>query len=78
MTTMVDPRDRTAMGDPETVILLPGEGALIGLYIRGVPGQTMLGIREDADGQPVSCAVGISLDLPIQSNPRRHDEDDAV
>lgn len=57
---MVDPRDRVSHGDPDTVVLLPS-GALVGLYIRGVPGQIMLGIREDANGQPVSCAVTNAL-----------------
>ncbi len=72
---MVDPRDRVAMGDPETVVTL-GTGSLVGLYIRGVPGQVMLGIREDREGRPLSCAVTNQVfidtaDVPHQSNPRR-------
>lgn len=67
---MVNPKDREPQGDPDTVVLLP-EGALVGLYIKGVPGNVMLGIREDADGQPVSCAVTNELHLNIHSNPRR-------
>ena len=73
---MVDPKDRVAQGDPETVVLLP-HGALVGLYIRGVTSKEhiMLGIREDADGQPVSCAVTnevyIDTSRMWQSNPQR-------
>lgn len=67
---MVNPKDRVPQGDPDTVVLLP-QGALVGLYIRGVPGLVMLGIREDAEGQPVSCAVTNDLHMNLQSNPRR-------
>lgn len=69
----IDPKDTISQGDPDTVVLLPS-GALVGLYIKGVPGQIMLGIREDAEGQPVSCAVTNELHVvypPAQSNPRR-------
>lgn len=79
----IDPRDLVAQGDPDTVVLLP-DGALVGLYIKGVPGKVMLGIRENADGQPVSCAVTNELHIdtaqrPLQSNPRRqHDPEDGA
>lgn len=69
----IDPRDRRSQGDPDTVVPLP-TGALVGLRIRGVPGQVMLGIREDTEGQPVSCAVTNELHVsypPAHSNPRR-------
>ena len=75
---MVDPRDRKAQGDPETVVLLP-QGSLIGLHIRGLKAYTMLGIREDLDGQPVSCAIANELhieQIPAQRNPIRHDDSD--
>ena len=74
---MVEPKDRMAQGDPETVVLLP-TGALVGLSILGVRGPTMLGIREDAEGQPVSCAITNEFWAeypPAQSNPRRHPAD---
>lgn len=58
---MVEPVDRYAQGDPECVVYLPGRGSLIGLYIKGVPYPSMLGIREDADGQIVSCAITTEL-----------------
>lgn len=70
----IDPKDRRAQGDPETVVYLPqGAGSLVGLYIKGVGAGTMLGIREDVTGQPVSCAVTnrFESETPIQSNPRR-------
>lgn len=70
----IDPRDQTAQGDPETVVLLPTGGALVGLYIKGVTGTSMLGIREDTEGQPVSMAIGDLLEIDtsrVQSNPRR-------
>ena len=78
----IDQKDQVAQGDPETVVLLP-TGALVGLYIRGLKtGLTMLGIREDTDGQPLSCAVTnefhIDTSKPQQSNPRRHDDDDGA
>lgn len=56
---MIDPRDRRPQNHgkgPETYISLT-DGSILGLYIRGVPGQVILGIREDRHGQPVSCAV---------------------
>ena len=76
---MVDPKDREPMGDPETVITL-GTGSIVGLYIRGVPGAVMLGIREDRHGWPISCAVthayGVDTGWPAQSNPRRVADDE--
>ena len=76
---MVDPLDLVAQGDPETVVLLPG-CSLVGLYIRGVVGAVMLGIREDEVGRPVSCAVtnafGVETGWPAQSNPRRVADDE--
>lgn len=73
----VDPRDQVPQGDPETVVMLPAGGALVGLYIKGVKGPAMLGIREDAEGQLVSCAIGIVLDVTSsQRNPNRHDDSD--
>lgn len=70
---MVEPKDRVAQGDPETVVLLP-EGSLLGLYVKGTKhGPIMLGIREDRDGHPVSCAITqeLRVDYPLHSNPRR-------
>lgn len=71
---MVDPLDLVSQGDPETVVLLRG-CSLVGLHIRGVVGEVMLGIREDEVGRPVSCAVtnafGVDTGWPAQSNPRR-------
>lgn len=81
---MVNPKDREPQGDPDTMVLLP-TGALVGLYIRGLKGgPAMLGIRKDAAGHPVSCAVTneIYLDtaaskmrMDLLSNPRRPDTD---
>lgn len=72
---MVDPLDEIAQGDPETVVLLPhGQGSLVGLRIRGVAGEVMLGIREDEVGRPVSCAVTNAFGVDTStwhSNPRR-------
>jgi hypothetical protein len=76
----IDPSDVRAAGDPETVVLLP-RGSLLGLYIKGVPGPVMLGIREDAQGQPVSCAVTNELFIDtshVQSNPCRFADDDGA
>lgn len=75
----LDPKDAVAQGDPETLVILPRGGSLVGLYIKGVSGTAMLGIREDAEGQPVSCAIGSVEEIdtsPVQSNPRRHVDDD--
>ena len=78
----INPKDLRPMGDPETVVCLPHGDTLVGLYIAVVGSQTMLGIREDRDGQPISCAVTRDLSLkhlPLQSNPHRvkyrHSED---
>lgn len=72
----MDPLDRVSQGDPETVVLLPGgQGSLVGLLIRGVGAQTMLGIREDEFGRPEACAITNELYIDtsrVQSNPRRH------
>ena len=52
---IIDPRDLQSQGDPDTVVYLPyGAGSLVGLYIKGLRQPTLLWIREDADGQPVS------------------------
>ena len=75
---MVSPKDRCPQGDPETVVLLPN-GSLIGLSIRGLKSMTMLGIRKDADGDPVSCAIANELyieHIPVQRNPARHADSD--
>jgi len=70
----MDPIDRMPQGDPETVVYLP-TGALLGLHIRGMLGPMMLGIREDAEGQPVSCAVVNSLQIDtMQLKPKRHED----
>lgn len=78
----VHPIDLTPQGDPETVVLLPHGGALVGLYIKGVTGPTMLGIREDDEGQPLSMAIGDLFEIDtsrVQSNPRRQaDEEDGA
>lgn len=71
-----DPIDLMPQGDPETVVMLPG-GSLLGLRIRHSGfGEITLGIREDAEGYPVSCAVtnDIRIEFPPQSNPRRQDD----
>lgn len=64
----MDAIDKTPQGDPETVVILP-HGSLIGLKIRGLYGHVMLGIREDEQGHPVSCAV--TDELFIDTHPRR-------
>lgn len=62
------------MGDPETVVCLP-TGSLVELYVPATGyGQTMLGIRLDREGRPVSCVVARGPDVempPSQSNPHR-------
>lgn len=68
--------DRVAQGDPDTVVYLPSGESLVGLYVRGTGRPRMLGIREDREGRPVSCAevtdrIAIDTTLPILSNPRR-------
>jgi hypothetical protein len=70
----IDPRDLKAQGDPETVVLLPDGNSLVGLYIRGFKTKFMLGISEDREGQPLSCAVTneVYIDTShMQSNPVR-------
>ena len=71
---MIPKTDRQPQGDPETVVVLP-HGVLVGLHIlHSGHGSIMLGIREDAQGQPVSCAVTNELHIvyPLgQSNPHR-------
>ena len=66
--------DRTAQGDPETVVVLGSGEALIGMQIRGLPKIMVLGVREDKEGWPLGCAIvdAVSLDItPLHSNPRR-------
>lgn len=74
----IDPRDLLPVGDPETVVLLPSGGSLLGLHICGLPDGVprMLGIREDELGRPVSFATAEEwpLDITPQSNPRRVDD----
>ena len=70
-----DATDLVPQGDPETVVFLPGGPSLVGLCVKGLwIGPVMLGIREDAEGRPLSCAVTSDIELcitPSQSNPRR-------
>lgn len=81
---MVDPVDRVAQGEPETVVEWPEwpDGTFIELSIRGWVCPLLLGVRLDASGRPVSCAVtnafGVETGWPAQSNPRRviHEGDD--
>lgn len=71
----IHPKDKCPQGEPETVVYLP-TGTLLGLHIKGFSAAVMLGIREDNEGQPVSCAVTTELYIdtsrvPLQSNPFR-------
>lgn len=76
----VEDTDLRAAGDPETVVFLPGaRGSIVGLRILGLEDHVMIGIREDADGHPQSCAITneLQIDTSLQSNPKRHvDPDD--
>lgn len=75
----VDPLDRMAQGDPETVVLLPDGTSLIGLHIRGLEGLHMLGIREDELGRPLGFAPSdavLHVDTSFHSNPRRQGDGD--
>lgn len=73
----INPKDVCPQGDPETVVILPS-GSILGLHILGVTGTVMLGIREDRDGCPVSCAVTtefcIDTGVPAQRNHNRTGE----
>jgi len=60
----MDPRDRVPQGDPEWTVCLPRD-TLIGMLIRGLSEPVVLGIREDALGWPVSCAVTTHIALDI-------------
>lgn len=74
---LIPQEDLQPQGDPETAVFLSGS-TLVGLHIKGLEGHLMLGVREDAHGQPVSCAITneVQIDaftrVPAQSNPRRH------
>lgn len=68
---MIDPRELLPQGDAETKVFLPGGEVLLGLYIKGVRSPSMLGVRVDELGRPLSCAWGVALDEG-QSNPVRH------
>ena len=68
----VEPIDRMAQGDPETVVCLPGS-TLVGLLIRGIDAPMMLGIREDELGRPEACAITTELLIDtsrVRVNPR--------
>lgn len=71
--------DLTPVGDPEHAVFLSA-CTLVGLHIKGVRDHQMLGIREDTEGRPMSCAITNELlidtfaRLPLHSNPRRHEE----
>ena len=64
--------DSEPQGDPECLVALP-TGSVVGLRILGLKSEIMLGIREDTEGQPVSCAVTneLLITYPLQNNPRR-------
>lgn len=60
----LEPADLVAAGDPETVVFLPGaRGSIVGLRILGLEDHVMIGIREDAHGQPQSCAITNELKI---------------
>lgn len=66
--------DLQPQGDPETVVCLSKQGSLVGLRILGLAEDVMLGVREDMEGQPLSCAVTDELKIDTRdwkSNPRR-------
>lgn len=63
--------DLREQGDPETATFIPSGGTLIELKINGFPEYQSLGIKEDCDGQPVSC-IDIHEAVVILSNPRRY------
>lgn len=70
----IEQSDLQAQGDPETVVFLPQNGSLVGLHIKGVEDHVMLGIREDMQGHPISCAITNEVEIdarPLHSNPRR-------
>lgn len=75
---LIDNADLVPQGDPETVVFLPDHQSLLGLHIRGLGEDVMLGIREDSDGAPVTCVVAneVRCQIEPQSNPRRHDDDE--
>lgn len=76
---LYDARDLVPQGDPETAVFLHGS-SIVGLHIRGVEGHVILGIREDAAGHPLTCAITCEIQIdtitrvPAQSNPRRVDD----
>ena len=75
---MDDITDLFGQGIPERVRLSDGD-SLIGLSIRGLEKNVMLGIKEDVFGRPVSCVVTDALPtdhLIHHSNPRRSLERD--
>jgi hypothetical protein len=59
--TVVRPEDLVPQGDPETVVTLPDGGCIVGLHIKGVLFGSLLGIREDELGRPVSCSIGMAV-----------------
>ena len=72
---MVDPRDIVGQDDfDDVVVLLPSGESLVGLSIRGWGEPAILGVRHDADGAPVSCAVvdSLAVDHHPAQNPRRY------
>lgn len=73
-------KDLTPVGDPETVVFLPHGDSLVGLHIVGLSSDVMLGIRENPDGHPLTCAITNEIVIehaPIHllSNPIRHLEE---
>lgn len=72
----INPKDLLPQGEPETVVILP-TGSILGLSILGLAKPLMLGIREDRDGYPQSCAISLELHIepaPVQRNPNRSGE----
>lgn len=59
----VAPLDTLPQGEAETVVYLPTGDAILGLYVRGLPSQVMLGIRLNRGGVPLTCAVVTELHI---------------
>lgn len=78
---MPHPADTAPQGPVETTVYLPSS-TLVGLRIRGVRRETMLGIREDLEGTPLTCAITNDLRIDTsrvqawQSNVRRTKQKD--
>lgn len=68
---LYDQRDVEPQGPPDSMVVLPSGALLLGLHIRGFEDALILGIRADAAGNPLRCAIANEEPFSVTPAPPR-------